>query len=68
MANKFYNKQTTTKIGSEVPPKSKAGSRSASVPMKCPAFPTSVGGKAGSWPGLKGAEVRSPYPDKDGLD
>lgn len=68
MANKHYNHQTTTKIDGNMSQPSKAGSKSVSVPMKCPDFPKSLGGPAGSWPGLKGAEVRSPYPDKEGLD
>lgn len=68
MANKLYNHQTTVPLDGNRAPLSKAGTKASSVTMKCPDFPKSLGGPAGSWPGLKGAEVRSPYPDRSGLD
>ena len=68
MANKFYNKQTTTSLKGEPPAPSHEGPTSAAVPMRLPKWPKGLGGEAGHWRGLKGAEVCPCYPESDGLN
>lgn len=69
MANKFYNKQTTTSHHpGDSSKKGKAGMRSVKINMQCPEYTKSMGGKVGSFHGLKGAEVCPIYPEQEGLN
>lgn len=69
MANKFYNKQTTTSLKPGGPSKNGGdGTRSVKINMQCPEYPKSMGGKVGSFHGLKGAEVCPIYPEQEGLN
>lgn len=68
MANKHYNKQTTTSLtDGRKPPRSQSGLRSAKVVMEQPHWPKAMGGAIGHFRGLQGAPVCSPYPEEEGL-
>ena len=67
MANKLYNKQTAPKLQGNPPPKSGAGSKHTAFPMKCPDWPSELGGPTGGSHGPSDWPLVKESPEQEGL-